>query len=170
MRNIIEAQFLRPMRSDPGHRDPNLWSEYHGTNGHQTGDCRHLREEVATFLKNGHLGEFLSDRAKNNYNRNRDNTEPSKMGEDPPRLTINMILRGNEIKGVTFLAAKTTKVSVTNSKRLWEVVEDDMTFTEEDADGLLLPNNNALVISINVLDLKIKRVLVNLGSSANIIQ
>ncbi|XP_070047524.1 uncharacterized protein [Nicotiana tomentosiformis] len=62
------------------------------------------------------------------------------------------------------------KVSVTHSKRLLEVTEDDITFTEEDADGLLLPHNNALVISLNVLDFKIKRVLVDLGSSANIIQ
>ncbi|XP_075101991.1 uncharacterized protein LOC142177401 [Nicotiana tabacum] len=56
---------------------------------------------------------------------------------------------------------------MTHSKRLWE---DDITFTEEDADGLLLPHNDALVISLNVLDFKIKRVLVNSGSSANIIQ
>ncbi|XP_019233664.1 PREDICTED: uncharacterized protein LOC109214225 [Nicotiana attenuata] len=151
-------------------RDPNLWCEYHGTNGHWTRDCRHLREEVATLLKNDHLREFLSDRAKNNYGRNRDNTEPPKVGEDPPRLTINMIFTGNEINGVTFSATKKTKVSVTHSKRLREVAEDNITFTEEDADGLLLPHNDALVISLNVLDFKIKRVLMDPGSSANIIR
>ncbi|XP_070052326.1 uncharacterized protein [Nicotiana tomentosiformis] len=78
-----------------------------------------------------------------------------------------MILGGNEINGVTFSALKKTKVSITHSKGLWE---NDITFTEEDADGFLLPHNDALVISLNVLDFKIKRVLVDLGSSANIIQ
>ncbi|XP_019233690.1 PREDICTED: uncharacterized protein LOC109214250 [Nicotiana attenuata] len=73
MRNIKEAWFPKPMRSNPSQRDPNLWCEYHETNGHQTGDCRHLQEKVATLLKNGHLREILSDRAKNNYGRNRDN-------------------------------------------------------------------------------------------------
>ncbi|XP_070034870.1 uncharacterized protein [Nicotiana tomentosiformis] len=155
------------MRSDPSQRDPNLWCEYHGMNGHRIGDCRHLREEVATLLKNGHLREFLSNRAKNNYGRNQDNVEPSKVGEDLPHKTINMIFGGNEINGVTFLAAKKTKVSITHSKRLRE---DDITFTEEDVDGLLLPHNDALIISLNVLDFKIKRVLVDPGSSANIIQ
>ncbi|XP_070050593.1 uncharacterized protein [Nicotiana tomentosiformis] len=67
----------------------------------------------------------------------------------------------------TFSATKKTKVSVTHSKRLRE---DDITFTEEDADGLLLPHNDALVISLNVLDFNIKRVLVDPGSLANIIQ
>ncbi|XP_019225149.1 PREDICTED: uncharacterized protein LOC109206746 [Nicotiana attenuata] len=115
--------------------------EYHGTNGHRTGDCRHLQEEVATTLKSSHLREFLSDRAKNNYGHNRDNTKPSKAGEEPPRQTINMIFRGNEINRVTFSAAKKTKVSIIHSKRLQE---DDTTFTKEDADGLLLPHNDAL--------------------------
>ncbi|XP_070049409.1 uncharacterized protein [Nicotiana tomentosiformis] len=78
-----------------------------------------------------------------------------------------MIFRGNEINGVTFSAAKKTKVSITHSKRLRE---DDITFTEEDADGLLLPHNDMLVISLNVPDFKIKCVLVDPGSSANIIQ
>ncbi|XP_016443009.1 uncharacterized protein LOC107768397 [Nicotiana tabacum] len=62
------------------------------------------------------------------------------------------------------------KVSVTPSKKLREVTEDDITFTEKDADGLMLPYNDALAISLNVVDFKIKRVLVDLGSSANIIQ
>ncbi|XP_070056663.1 uncharacterized protein [Nicotiana tomentosiformis] len=154
------------MRSDPSQRDPNLWCEYHGTNVHWTGDCRHIREEVATLLKNSHRREFLSDRAKTNYGRNRGDTETSKAGEEPPCQTINMIFRGNEINGVTFLAAKKTKVSITHSKRLRE---DDITFTDEDVDRLLLPHNDALVISLNVLDFKIKRVLVDPGSSANII-
>ncbi|XP_070035057.1 uncharacterized protein [Nicotiana tomentosiformis] len=132
MRNIKEARFSKSMRSDPSQRDSNLWCEYHGTNGHQTGDCRNLREEVATLLKIGHLREFLSDRAKNNYG-----------------------------------PAKKTKVSITHSKSLRE---DDITFTEEDANGLLLPHNDVLVISLNVLDFNIKRVLVDPGSSANIIQ
>ncbi|XP_070057082.1 uncharacterized protein [Nicotiana tomentosiformis] len=171
MRNIKEARIPRPMRSDPSKRDPNLWCEYNGTNGHRTGDCRHLREEVETLLKNGHLREFLRDRAKNNYGRNWDITEPLKIGEDPPRLTINMIFGGgNEINGVTFSTAKKTKVSVTHSKRLREVAEGDITFIEEDINGLLLPHNDALVISLNILDFKIKHVLVDPASSANIIQ
>nr|XP_016500200.1 PREDICTED: uncharacterized protein LOC107818678 [Nicotiana tabacum] len=42
--------------------------------------------------------------------------------------------------------AKKMKVSVTHSKRLWEVADNDITFTEEDRDGLLLPHNDALEV------------------------
>nr|XP_009772792.1 PREDICTED: uncharacterized protein LOC104223124 [Nicotiana sylvestris] len=53
-------------------------------------------------------------------------------------------MRGNKINGVTFSATKKAKVLVTHGKRLREVAEDDITFTEEDADGLMLPRNDAL--------------------------
>nr|XP_016478176.1 PREDICTED: uncharacterized protein LOC107799565 [Nicotiana tabacum] len=143
MRNIKEARFPKPIKSDPSQRDHNLWCEYHGTHAHRTGDYQHLREEVAMLLKNGHLRKFLSDRSRNNYGRSQDNTEPSKVEEDSPRLTINMIFGENKINSVTYSEAK--KISVTHNKRLRKVVEDDITFTEEDADGLLLPHNDALV-------------------------
>jgi len=82
---------------------------------------------------------------------------------------INMIFGGNEINGVTFSASKNTKVTVTHGKRLRVIAEYDITFMEEDINGLLLSHNDALVIILNVLDFKIKRVLVDSGSSANII-
>ncbi|XP_009772653.1 uncharacterized protein [Nicotiana sylvestris] len=81
-----------------------------------------------------------------------------------------MIFGGNKINGVTFSAVKKTKVSIIHSKRLREVAEDDITFTEKDVYGLLLSYNDALVISLNVLDFKIKRVIVDPESFANIIQ
>lgn len=67
MRNIKEARFLKLIRLDPSQRDLNMQCEFHGTHGHRIGDYRHLPEEVATLLKNGHLREFMSDPAKNNY-------------------------------------------------------------------------------------------------------
>ncbi|XP_009589490.1 uncharacterized protein [Nicotiana tomentosiformis] len=169
MRNIKEACFPKPVRSDPGQRDLSLWYEYHGTHSHRTVDCRRLREEVAILLKNFHFKEFSSDRTKNNYGRSRDNAEPLKATKDSPRLTINMIFGGNEVNGVTFSTAKKTKILVTHNKRRPGVTKDNITFMEEDADGLLLPHNDALVISLNVLDFKIKCILVDPESSENII-
>nr|XP_009615093.1 uncharacterized protein LOC104107884 [Nicotiana tomentosiformis]XP_016512940.1 PREDICTED: uncharacterized protein LOC107829982 [Nicotiana tabacum] len=145
----------------PGSRDPS---------SPRTRDYQHLREEVATLLKNGHLREFLSDPVKNNYGRNWDNAEPSKPTAGSPRMTINMIFGGDKVNRVTFSVAKKTKISVTHGKRIREVSEDDITFTEEYADGFLLPHNDELVISLNVLDFKIKHVLVDPESSTNIIQ
>ncbi|XP_019237266.1 PREDICTED: uncharacterized protein LOC109217466 [Nicotiana attenuata] len=73
-----------------------------------------------------------------------------------------MIVGGDEVNGVTFSATKKTKILVTHGKRIREALkDDDITFTKEDADGILLPHNNAPIISLNVLDFKIKHVLVD---------
>ncbi|XP_019246505.1 PREDICTED: uncharacterized protein LOC109226163 [Nicotiana attenuata] len=134
-------------------------------------DCRQLREGVAMLLKNGHIIEFLSGCAKINYDMSQDAAEPSKPTTGSPPLTINMIFGGVKVNRVIFLAAKKMKISVTHGKRIQEAPKDDeTTFIEEDVGSLILPHNNALVISVNVLDFKIKCVLVDPGSLANIIQ
>ncbi|XP_070054195.1 uncharacterized protein LOC142180109 [Nicotiana tabacum] len=145
MRNIKETRFMKPIWSDPGQRDPGIWCEFHGTHGCMTGDCQHLHEEVAALLNNGHLREFLSDWTKNNYARNRDATEPAKPPAGSPCLTINIIFGAVKVNGVMFSAAKKTKISLTHGKRDREKSGDDgITFTEEDADGLILSHNDAL--------------------------
>lgn len=82
-----------------------------------------------------------------------------------------MIFDGVEVNRVTFLIVKKMNISVTHGKRIREASKDDeITFTEEDADDLILPHNDALIISLNILDFKIKCVLVDPSSSANIIR
>lgn len=82
-----------------------------------------------------------------------DITPNPKKGEDRPHLTIDMIFGGNEINGVNFSLAKKTMILVNHSKRLKIISKDDITFTEEDIYGLLLPYKNAMIISLSVLDL-----------------
>nr|XP_009602883.1 uncharacterized protein LOC104097958 [Nicotiana tomentosiformis] len=116
------------------------------------------------MLKDGQLRELLSDRAKTAMDGAGAKRKPQNQER---RQTINMIFGGDEINGITFSSAKKTKISTTYSKRLRE---DDITFTDEDTDVLLLSHNDTLVISLNVLNFKIKLVLLDPGSSANIIQ
>ncbi|XP_060194955.1 uncharacterized protein LOC132624149 [Lycium barbarum] len=93
--HIKDARWPRPLRTDPSQRDPNLIYDYHGTHGHRTDDCKGLRDEVARLLKNGHLREFLSERAKNNF-KNRETNE--KIEPDEPRHMINMIKKYPEVR------------------------------------------------------------------------
>ncbi|XP_019226548.1 PREDICTED: uncharacterized protein LOC109208393 [Nicotiana attenuata] len=60
---IKDARWPKPVLSDPSQRNPNLMCKYHGTHGHRIEDCRQLGEEVARLFNEGHLREFLSDRA-----------------------------------------------------------------------------------------------------------
>ncbi|XP_070020143.1 uncharacterized protein [Nicotiana sylvestris] len=62
------------------------------------------------------------------------------------------------------------KVTVTHRKRVCHVLDSDIiTFDNEDVDGLMIPYSDALIISLRVHDTNVKRLLIDLGSSVNII-
>ncbi|XP_059288158.1 uncharacterized protein LOC132041462 [Lycium ferocissimum] len=163
---ITEARWPRPLRSDPGQQESNVVCEYHETYGHKTEDCHQLREEVALLLKNGHLREFLSERAKNHY-KERESHKRSEPVE--PQHVINMIIGGIDASRGPVM--KRTKVSIVREKRTWDcVTEGSISFSDEDAEGIIQPHNDALVISILIFKSQVKRVLIDPGSSANIIR
>ncbi|XP_070008666.1 uncharacterized protein [Nicotiana sylvestris] len=80
-----------------------------------------------------------------------------------------MIVGGVDVpQGPVF---KRTKVSITREKRTRSFVpEGVLSFNDEEAEGISHPHNDALVISILLNKIQVKRVLVNPGSSANIIR
>ncbi|XP_070025504.1 uncharacterized protein [Nicotiana sylvestris] len=65
---------------------------------------------------------------------------------------------------------KRTKVSITREKRTQDFMpEDTLTFSKEDIEALSQPHNDALVISIILNKVQVKCVLIDPGSSTNII-
>ncbi|XP_059281043.1 uncharacterized protein LOC132034687 [Lycium ferocissimum] len=129
--HIKDARWPRPLRSDPSQRDPSVICEYHGTHGHRTKDCRQLREEVARLLKNGHLREFLSERAKGHY-KDRENHKQVEPME--PQHVINMIIGGTDRPRGPVM--KRTKVSIVREKRTGDYVpEGSISFNDEDEEG-----------------------------------
>ncbi|XP_070007681.1 uncharacterized protein [Nicotiana sylvestris] len=96
--------------------------------------------------------------------------------QEPPKplstkRADNIITRGDEVNGVTYTAAqKTSKVTITHGKRVRQVLDgNSISFNNEDVDGLTIPHNDALLISLLINDTNIKRVLIDTGSSVNII-
>ncbi|XP_019261621.1 PREDICTED: uncharacterized protein LOC109239505 [Nicotiana attenuata] len=66
---------------------------------------------------------------------------------------------------------KWTKVLITREKRTRDyVLEGTFSFNDEDAEGIKQPHNNALVIYVLMSNTQAKRVLIDPGSSANIIR
>ncbi|XP_070049721.1 uncharacterized protein [Nicotiana tomentosiformis] len=80
-----------------------------------------------------------------------------------------MIVGGIDIsQGPVF---KRTNVSITREKQTRDyVAEGTLSFNDEKAKGITQPHNYALVIFILVNKIQVKRVLIDPGSSANIIR
>ncbi|XP_070049628.1 uncharacterized protein [Nicotiana tomentosiformis] len=161
-----KVRWPKEMRSNPNRRNPDFWCEFHNDRGHRTSDCRLLQGKVEHLLKQGYLTELFSEKGKT-YMKNRQ--EPPK--PPSPKRTVNVINGGEEVNGVTYtVARKTTKFTVTHGKRTRQTLEDgNITFDDADADGLMIPHNDALVISLLIHDTNVKRVLIDPGGSVNII-
>ncbi|XP_009591397.1 uncharacterized protein [Nicotiana tomentosiformis] len=88
-----------------------------------------------------------------------------------PKRMVNVITRGEEVNGVIYTAAKrTTKITVTHKKWIRQVLErEHIAFNHEDTDGLFIPHNDALVISLLVHDTNVKWVLIVPSSSITFI-
>ncbi|XP_070014916.1 uncharacterized protein [Nicotiana sylvestris] len=142
------------MRSNSNRSNPDHRCEFHNDHGHKTANCRFLQSEVDHLLKQGYLTELFSEKGKQAYMKNRQ--EPPK--PPSPKRTINVISGGEDINGVTYTAAnKISKVTITQKKRVQHVLEEDnITFDDADADGVLSPHNDALVISLIVYDTNVK--------------
>nr|XP_009797392.1 PREDICTED: uncharacterized protein LOC104243827 [Nicotiana sylvestris] len=118
--------------------------------------------------KQGHLKELLNDKGKNTLARGRERPGPLK--PPLPARTINMIISGSyctSINDIKFTATHKLKRSITHER--YDGLKKSIIFDESDADSLTFPPNDALVITLRILDTDVKRIMVDDGSGACII-
>ncbi|XP_059306365.1 uncharacterized protein LOC132057779 [Lycium ferocissimum] len=90
-------------------------------------------------------------------------------GQEQPQHVIHMIIGGVDIPQGPIM--KRTKVSITREKHTQSYdPESPISFNDEDIGGIVQPHNDALVVSILVNKFRLKHVLIDPGSSANIIR
>ncbi|XP_021721936.1 uncharacterized protein LOC110689455 [Chenopodium quinoa] len=165
-----------PRKSDKleHQKDKSRWCEYHGDHGHRTDECNNLKREVAWLLKRGYLKDFLGKKGKGPEVKRE--ALPGPPASPTPGVVISAISGGSSISGLTYSNAKriarvgtsTSSISQTyptrEEKMLDEmkVIFDESRFNEPE-------HHNCLVISLHVGHCKMKSVLVDNGSSTNII-
>ncbi|XP_019235470.1 PREDICTED: uncharacterized protein LOC109215810 [Nicotiana attenuata] len=113
--------------------------------------CIALRQEVVNMLRQGHLKELLSDRGRNNFARGCEHQGTPK--PPSPARTINMIIsRGDDasINDVKLTTMHKLKQSITREQ--YNELQKSIIFDVSDADDLTFPHNDALVITLRILD------------------
>ncbi|WZY77794.1 uncharacterized protein LOC106427028 [Brassica napus] len=163
------------MKAPDSFQNPGLWCDFHRDHGHKTEDCVALRIEVIELLQKGHLGEFLSEKAKNHLNKEVPAKSAGVIPTSPPHQdrVIHVISGGLEISGVSHAAAKKSTrnakhgLETTKLKRLLLGI-DEISFTAKEQEKILAPHHDALVFSLTVANSLVKRILVDKGSSSNI--
>ena len=172
------------MKSDPTVRDNAKYCEFHRNYGHRTDDCIQLNREIEYLIRHGYLRRFISP--ENQPQNQAQNQALAQQPPPPPRQTttqhqqplgeIHVISGGFAGGGESSSARKAHLCSI----RLAEIgeiqavsklsrLDTSITFSDSDLEGCQHPHNDPLVVRAIVANKTVHQVLVDNGSSADII-
>ena len=165
--------FPGKLKGDPNKRPRDKYCRFHQDHGHDTANCYDLKQQIEALIRQGKLQRFVSrertDTPEEQAPR-RENDRPR-----PPIGDIRMIVGGTAAAGSTKKARKTYlrmvhSVQLTGSvPKMPRIDNPVINFSEDDARRLHYPHDDALVVSLQIGDYNMHRVLVDNGSSADIL-
>ena len=178
---LIEVQherFLRrlsQMRSDSVKRDTTKYCEFHKDHDHCTDDCIQLRKEIEYLIRQGHLRRYIALK-----DHNQEPPLPPRQSapaqHQQPLGKINVISRGfaggRESNSVgkahlsSIKSGETLEVQAV-SKSPW--LDTTITFSDSDMEDCQHPHDDPLVIRAIMANKTVYRVLIDNGSSEDII-
>ncbi|KAF3563532.1 hypothetical protein DY000_02015645 [Brassica cretica] len=152
-----QVKWLQKMKAPDSFQNPGFWCDFHRDHGHKIGDCVALKIKFNELLWNGHLREFLSEKAKSHLSKETMGKPTEAAPVSPPRQdrVIHVISGRMEISDISHSAAKK---STWNAKHDLEAAKpkrlllgaDEISFTAKEQEKVLTPHHDALVISLTV--------------------
>ncbi|XP_038973463.1 uncharacterized protein LOC120105243 [Phoenix dactylifera] len=162
---LIEIEgrnFFRPlplMRDQGFRRNPWKYCRFHRDHGHDKEDCFHLGDEIEALIRRGVLNRFVRNR--------REERKPEENATLPENPNDNRPIAGtiNTIRGGSSTEEPTEERTPPKRPRTSEAI----LLSDKDLERVETPHDDAVVISIIVNKFDVKRILVDNGSSANIL-
>ncbi|KFK39480.1 hypothetical protein AALP_AA3G249600 [Arabis alpina] len=149
---------------EPKEYDKELYCDFHKANGHSTAKCRELGQQLIAKLTEGTLKGNVSLRQR------RDDG----MENEDQHEVINMIMEGSQYcadneTAIEAYQRRTDVCANISAPAKPRLSSDPITFDEQDTEGLDQPHNDPLVINLTVYDFNVARVLIDTGSSVDVI-
>ncbi|GAV76519.1 LOW QUALITY PROTEIN: hypothetical protein CFOL_v3_19992, partial [Cephalotus follicularis] len=121
------------------------YCRYHRDHGHDTEECRQLKNHIEDLIRKGHLRKYVDRDAPQGRREQRREEAPRPMGDSPLLCNKSLTTKGSELE------------------------EEAITFSEADYEGVRLPHDDPVVVTLLVELFTMKRILIDSGSSADIL-
>ncbi|XP_077215791.1 uncharacterized protein LOC143850422 [Tasmannia lanceolata] len=185
------------MLSKGNKRDQSKYCRFHKDHGHDTDECWQLKEEIELLIGRGYLNKYVRGDGRRPERRERSPRGRSPRGRSPrrsqpppvrnpsplppssrleaqrsqPRGVIGTIMGRPAARGTSSAACKAyarrANAVHTCSKKM--KTENEISFSDADLDNLILPHDDALVLTMLVANWEVKKILVDNGISADIL-
>ena len=162
------------LKGDPNRRSKDKYCRFHWDHDHDMVDCYDLKQQIEALIKQGKLQRFVRNE-RTNQPPQEQNPRWDNERLRPPIGDIRMIVGGTAVIGSSKKARKTYLRMVQNIQltglvsKIARKESPIIGFSEEDARRLHHPHDDALVVSIRIEDYNMHRVLVDNGSSVDIL-
>jgi hypothetical protein len=169
-----KARWPKKNEKQTSWKDKSKWCAFHEDFGHLTDQCIALRKEISYLLSKGHLKELLGRKRSKTQDAER---APERAPSPPPNAkVINFISGGSDICGTSYSAAKkrARECKLENGERPIRTTtltnQKTISFEETDRGDIQDPHHDGLVITLCIANCFVRRILIDGGSSVNIIQ
>ncbi|XP_021736284.1 uncharacterized protein LOC110702849 [Chenopodium quinoa] len=173
LKTLVEALGKRPPRVTTSNLDPKKRCDFHRDKGHTTEECIHLKNSIEDLIKRGYLSQFKQ------YSRQDSRGERSKQekkDKEKRELGDVLVISGGPMHGGTVSRARADLRDMVhqvnyNECRKWpppSPPQPKVVFDEQDQYGVIYPHDDLLVVAIIIANWKVRKVLVDGRSSANI--
>ncbi|XP_074342469.1 uncharacterized protein LOC141680036 [Apium graveolens] len=173
-----DFKWPKPLRRDPEKRDKSRYCRFHKDVGHDTDDCRQLKDEIEYLIRRGKFGCFTKGEEARGQKRDNDRRDDDRRGNDrdrnpqPRGPVINMISGGPTAVGTTRNSQKAYArevMSIVGEPSKHSKSEMTLEFGDPDLEGLKFPQDNPLVITLIIGNCHVMRVLVDNGAFVDIL-
>ncbi|KAJ9546290.1 hypothetical protein OSB04_018833 [Centaurea solstitialis] len=153
----IDANVRWPKKSDKPSKDKdqNKWCDFHEDHGHTTDECISLKKEISYLKSKGHLKGVIPE-------------DQGRPASPVHTKVVNCITGGLEIHARDGLDERPIPEEV-KSKTEKELDAMTITFDKDDTQGVHHKHHDALVIQLTIGNCSTKRILIDRGSSTNVI-